>query len=297
VVAGGIAVSVVAVSSAAVLVRVADAHPLAVAFWRCALGAAVLAPFALRARTRARRRGGPPLLAGGRALQVVASGVFLAVHFALWISSLGYTTVASSAVLVAMAPLFVGMGAALFLREAPSRRAWSGIVLAVAGAAVIGAADLSGADLGRRALVGDLLAFGGAAALSGYLLIGRAARQQVPVAVYASGVYGVAALVLLPACLVAGAPLGGYDRVTWLAIGGMVLGPQLLGHTVYNTLLSTVTATTVAVVSLAEPVGATLLALLVLAEAPAAGFWLGAPLVLAGVWRAVTRGAPAAPDS
>lgn len=291
-VAGGIAVSVVAVSSAAILVRLADAHPFAVSFWRCALGAAVLAPFALRARRRARRRHERWRLDGRQRLQLAASGLFLGLHFALWIASLDYTTVASSAVLVAMSPLFVGAGAALFLREPPSRRAWSGIVLAVAGAVVIGAADLSVADLGRTALLGDGLALGGAAALAGYLLIGRAARRRLPVVVYAASVYGVAALALLPACLVAGAPLTGYDPVTWVALAGLVVGPQLLGHTVYNTLLSTVSATTIAVVALAEPVGATLLAMLLLAEAPATGFWLGAPLVLAGVWRAATRGRP-----
>src|SRR5919197_833064 len=113
----------------------------------------------------------------------------------------------------------------------------------------------AGLDLGRRALLGDTLAFAGAAMIAGYLLLGRVARRRLPVATYATWVYGIAAAALLPACLLAG-----------------------------------VSATVVAVVTLIEPVGATLLAWLLFRELPATAFWLGAPLVLAGVWLAATRG-------
>jgi drug/metabolite transporter (DMT)-like permease len=284
-VAAGIVVGVAAVSVAAILIRLAeDADALALAFWRTALGAAALAPFALRSRRGAAR------LTRTQRRQVAGAGLFLALHFALFISALDFTTVASTSVLVAMAPLFVGVGSAAFLREPPTRRAWGGIALAAAGALGIGAADLSAADLGGGAVVGDLLAFGGAAAVAGYLLLGRAARARLPVTEYAAAVYGIAAASLLVVCLIAGVPLWGYGAGTWLAIAGLVVGPQLLGHTVFNTLLSTVTATVVAVVVLAEPVGATLLAFLVLDEVPAAGFWFAAPLILAGVWLAAVPG-------
>jgi drug/metabolite transporter (DMT)-like permease len=282
VVAGGIGIGVLAVSTAAILIRLADAHPLALSFWRCALGALVLAPFALRSR-----RGSAPL-DGGQRRQLLGSGLFLAVHFALFISALDFTTVASASVLVAMSPLFVGLGAALFLREPPSRRTWIGIAIAGAGAVVVGVADAAGGTA-EQPLLGDLLAFGGAASVAGYLLVGRAARRRLPVTVYAAAVYGVAAAVLLPVCLLGGVELWGYDTGTWLAIIGLVAGPQLLGHTVFNTLLSTVTATVVAVTVLAEPVGATILAAVLLGELPASGFWAGAPLILAGVFLAAAR--------
>jgi drug/metabolite transporter (DMT)-like permease len=282
VIGAGIAVGVLAVSTAAILIRLADAHPLALSFWRCALGAAALAPFALRARR------GAPRLDGGQRRQLVGSGLFLAVHFALFISALDYTTIASASVLVAMSPLFVGLGAAAFLREPPSRRTWIGIVLAALGAVVVGVADaVAGVDA-TNPMLGDVLAFGGAAAVAGYLLIGRAARRRLPVSVYAATVYGVAALVLLPVCLLAGVELWGYPAGTWLAILGLVAGPQLLGHTVFNTLLSTVSATVVAVTVLAEPVGATVLAALLLGEVPVPGFWAGAPFILLGVFLAAT---------
>jgi drug/metabolite transporter (DMT)-like permease len=188
---------------------------------------------------------------------------------------------------VSCSPLFVGLGGRL-LGEPPSRRAWLGIALAVAGAAVIGLGDATRIDTGSRALLGDALAFAGSAAMAGYLLLGRAARRRLPVATYAAWVYGVAAAVLLPACLLTGAALGGYRAGSWLALAAVVAGPQLLGHTVFNGLLARVSATAVAVAILAEPVGATFLAWLLLHELPAASFFLGAPLVLAGVWLAVT---------
>lgn len=282
-VAGGIAVGVIAVSTAAILIRLADAHPLALSFWRCAIGAVVLAPFAIRSHRRA------PAFDAGQRRQLLGAGLFLAVHFALFISALDHTTVASASVLVAMSPLFVGLGAAAFLSEPPSRRTWVGIVLAGLGAAGVGLADAAGGGVAANPLLGDVLAFGGAAAVAGYLLIGRAARRRLPVAVYAAAVYGVAALVLLPVCLLAGVELWGYSTGTWLAIFGLVAGPQLLGHTVFNTLLSTVTATVVAVTVLAEPVGATILAAVLLDELPAVGFWASAPLILLGVFLAASR--------
>lgn len=285
-VVAGLVVGVLAVSTAAVLIRVAHAPSMALAFWRCAGGAVALAPFALAAS----RRAGRPALTGVQHAQLSAAGVFLALHFGLWIPSLSYTTVGSSAVLVTLSPLFVGAGTALFLAEPPSRRTWMGIGLAVAGAVTIVGADLTGVELGRRALLGDALALGGAVMIAGYLVIGRSARRRLPVTVYAAYVYGVAATVLLVVCVASGTDLGGYAAGTWLAIAGLVVGPQLLGHTVFNTLLSTLTATVVAVAVIAEPVGATVLAWVVLAELPATGFWIGAPLVLTGVYLAATSG-------
>lgn len=279
---GGILVGVLAVSSAAVLIRIADAHPLAIAFWRCAGGAIALAPFALRVGREA------PPLDRAQWKQLLGAGVFLALHFALWIASLDYTTVASSVTLVAMSPIFVGLGARVFLGEPPSRRTWIGLALTVGGAVIIGAGDLTAEALGGEALFGDALALGGAIAIAGYLLIGRAARRRLPVTAYAGAVYAIAALVLLPACLFAGADLVGYDVVTWLAIAGLIVGPQLFGHTVFNALLGYVTATVVAVVVLAEPVAAGILAWLVLDELPAFLFWFGAPLILVGVYVAVS---------
>jgi drug/metabolite transporter (DMT)-like permease len=186
-----------------------------------------------------------------------------------------------------MAPLFVGLGS-MFLGEAPGPRGWAGIVLATAGAVVIGAGDAAGFGGGSDAVLGDVLAFAGALAVAGYLLLGRVVRRRLPVSTYAASVYGVAAVVLLPACLLTGSSLGGYQAASWLALAGVVVGPQLLGHTVFNGLLATVSAAVVAVALLMEPVIATLLAWWLFDELPGPAFWVGAPMVLAGVWLATT---------
>jgi drug/metabolite transporter (DMT)-like permease len=273
------AVGVLGISTSPILIRVAAMPALTLAFWRCLAGSAVLAPFAPRGR----------LQGLGRAdlLRLAAAGVVLAAHFALWNASLGLTTVAAATTLVSCAPLFVGLGSA-FLGEPPGGRAWAGIVLATVGAVVIGVGDASGFGGGSDPLLGDVLAFAGALAMAAYLLLGRVARQRLPVSTYAASVYGVAAATLLPACLLTGSGLTGYPAASWLALAGVVAGPQLLGHTVFNALLATVSATVVAVVLLLEPVVATLLAWWLFDELPGPALWPGGAMVLAGVWLATT---------
>lgn len=273
-------VGVLAVSFAAVLIRVADAPALGIAFWRCAGGAVALLPAAARHSlpTRPQRRA------------LAASGAFLAVHFALFVGSLDQTTVASAVAFAATAPVFVGLGAAVWLREPPARRTWAGMALAVVGAGVLALADATaaGTDAAPRPLLGDAMALGSAAAVAGYLLLGQRARRALAVSTYGVGVYGAAAALLAVAALAAGAPLGGYDAATWWALTGLVVGPQLLGHTVFNQVLGSVPATTVAVVVLSEPVGAALLALLLLGEVPPPLLAVGGPIVLVGVYLAAT---------
>jgi drug/metabolite transporter (DMT)-like permease len=275
-----LAVGVVAISTSPILVRVAAMPALALAFWRCLAGAVVLAPFA--ARGPARRR-----LHRADLARLAASGAFLAAHFALWNASLALTSVAAATTLVSCTPLFVGLGSGL-LGEPPDRRTWIGIVVATAGAVVIGLGDAAGAGPGPNPILGDLLAFAGAAAVAVYLLLGRVVRRRLSLSAYAASVYGTAAAVLLPACLLTGASLGGYRAGSWLALAGVVVGPQLLGHTVFNGLLASVRASVVAVALLLEPVAATLLAWWLFEELPAALFWVGGPLTLAGVWLATT---------
>jgi drug/metabolite transporter (DMT)-like permease len=285
-------VGVLAISTSPILIRVAALPALAMAFWRCLAGAAALAPFAPRGSGGL---GGSSLapqdqasrLGRGDLARLAASGVFLAAHFALWNASLGLTTVAAATTLVSCAPLFVGLGS-VFLGEPPGGRAWAGIVLATVGAVVIGAGDASGLGGGSNPLLGDVLAFAGALAMAAYLLLGRVARQRLPVSTYAASVYGVAAATLLPACLLTGSSLAGYPAASWLALAGVVAGPQLLGHTVFNGLLATVSASVVAVVLLLEPVIATLLAWWLFDEVPGPALWAGGAMVLAGVWLATT---------
>jgi len=293
----GVIVGALAVSTSAILARIAmgddpgiaipaaagDAPALAVAFWRTTLGAVVLAPIGWWS---ARRRQTTPT---GREHRLLAlSGLALALHFAGFQGALALTTVASAVTLTTMSPVFVAIGGWWLLREPTDRRTWVGMAATVVGAVAIGAADLAEVDLGVRALVGDGLALGAAVAVTGYLLVGRVARRRLPATTYSAIVFAWAGVFLLPLCLLTGTPLTGFRPTAWLAIAGIVVGAQLLGHTIFNALLSSVSATTVAIVVLTEPVGAGVLAWLLLDELPAGAFWIGAPLVLAGVAIAVT---------
>jgi drug/metabolite transporter (DMT)-like permease len=293
----GLAVGIVAVSTSAILARFAmgeqpgvltaeagAAPALAVAFWRTFGGALALAPFAWRT---GRRHPGAVTARHHRVL--AGSGVALGLHFALFQGALALTTVASATTLATMSPVFVALGAWWLLGEPTARRTWLGMALTVAGAAVIGIADARGADHAPAALLGDLMALGSAVAVTGYLLAGRAVRREVGAMPYSAIVYAWASAGLLVACLVTGTALTGFDPLTWLLLAGIVVGPQLLGHTVFNTLLSTVSATVVSIAVLSEPVGAGLLAWLLLDELPVLGFFAGAPLVVIGVALAVLR--------
>ena len=285
---GGMAVGVVAVSTSAILATIILGDPpvtrlaLAVAFWRSLGGAVALAPVALR-----RRRAHP--ISPRTVRLLMGSGVFLAVHFALFLGSLAFTTVGSSTTLATMSPIFVALGGIRFLGERPERRTWVGMGLTMVGAVALGLADAADIELGGRALLGDAMAFASALAVTGYMLIGRRVRAGVHIATYGAIVYGTAAAVLFVVCAGTGTPLWGYTTTQWLAIGGMILGPQLLGHTVFNTLLSTIPATHVSIAVLAEPVVATILAWVLLEQLPASLFWVTAPLVLVGVGIATIR--------
>ena len=275
--AGGVIVA----AFAPILIRYADAHPLAISFWRCAMGALVLAPFARGGLRRVDRRN------FGLAS---AAGIFLALHFATWISSLDLTTVASSVLLVSTTPIFVALVAPFIVSERLTRAGWVGIALTLAGTALI-----AGLDFGGSSLTGNLLALAGGAAAGGYVLAGRLARKELAIIPYAVLTYGVAALGLGLVCLVRDVPLAGYSSQTLWALVALVIGPQLLGHTVINLVLSKIDATTVSVAFMSEPVIATALAAWLFDEVPRAAFYVGGVAVLAGIYVVSTNQRAAEP--
>lgn len=264
--------------SAILIVYAQEAHPLAISFWRCAAGAAALAPFSVRGLSRMTpRQFGLPALAG----------VFLAAHFATWITSLEMTTVAASVLLVTSSPAFVAVIAWWLLNERLQGIAWLGIVATVIGAALVAGGDLSGSAFG-----GNMLALAGAITVGGYMLAGQVSRRRLGIVEYSVITYGVAALALLPACLVTGADLWGYDTQTWWALFGLLVGPQLLGHTVLNFLLKDFGATTIAVAVMAEPLIAAILAFMLFAEVPSPLVYPGGAAILLGIYLVSMRRKP-----
>ena len=161
--------------------------------------------------------------------------------------------------------------------------------LTMTGAVAIGLADAGQLALGPRALLGDAMAFASALSVTVYLLIGRRTRGSTHASIYSGVVYAAASVVLVGICLVGGAPLWGYTPTQWWALAGLIAGPQLLGHTVFNTLMSSIPAHVVSISVLAEPLVATVLAWWLLEQLPAPLFFAAAPLVLVGVAMAVLR--------
>ncbi len=268
-----LAVAVAAVSTSAPLIREAAAPALAVAFWRNGMAAAGLAPLAA-----ARRRSRPAATRATWGLAVLA-GALLAAHFAAWISSLSSTSVAASVALVSTQPVWAAL-LGRFTGEHIGRRGWAGIGLALAGVLIA-----AGVDVGTsgRALRGDLLALAGGILAAGYVSAGAVARRHLPTIDYTAWCYGVAAAVLLGAALVGGQRLVGFDARTWWCLIGMTVGPQLLGHSVFNRLLRTVGPTVVSVAVLGEIVGASLLAAWWFGERPPWGVVPAAVCIGAGV--------------
>lgn len=270
-----LAFGVIMVSAAALVIRLAQetgAGSLAIAAGRLGIAALLLTPIAwLRQGAELRR------LERRDLWLALGSGAFLALHFGAWISSLAYTSVASSVALVSTNPIWVGLASFLLLRERLQPGMIVGILLTFAGSVCIVLSDSSpaAAQLQPAPLLGNALALLGAVGVTGYFLIGRGLRERVSLLSYVWLVYTTAAVLLLLAAWLAGQQLFGLQPLAYLAILALALGPQLLGHTSFNWALRRLSATFVAVAILGEPIGATLLALEFLDE----GF---APLQLAG---------------
>ncbi|HUK66405.1 MAG TPA: DMT family transporter [Anaeromyxobacteraceae bacterium] len=271
----GLAGGVIAVSWAAILIRLAEAAPLAIAAWRLVLAGVATAGFALVARRGELARQPPRAL-----LKLALAGLALCLHFATWIASLRLTSVASSVALVTTQPVFVALLSRAFLGEHASLRVLSGIVLAVAGGAAMASGDVA---LGPHALYGDGLAVLGAVAAAVYFVLGREVRPRLSLGAYVGVVYPAAALGLLALALFTHSPLWGYDRHTWVALGLLALVPQLLGHSLLNWALRWLSGTFVALAILAEPIVSTLLAIPVLGERPRLHQLVGGAVLLAGV--------------
>jgi drug/metabolite transporter (DMT)-like permease len=265
------------------------ADPLAIAAWRTLGAALVLAP--------AYGRGLPRLLPRD-ALALAVAGVALALHFWTWFASLLYTSVLRSTLVVCTVPAFTAALEWAVLGVRPRPQHWIGLVVALPGLALLLLPEsdrpLAEAMYATSAYAdspywGDALALLAAALWAVYLLLSRSVRQRVDVATAMGFVCGAAALVLFPAGLASGTPLVGFPTGTWARIGLALLGPQLIGHLGFVYAVRYVPASTVSMVTLLEPVGAALLAALLLAEIPGPWAAAGAALVLVGIAIA-TRG-------
>ena len=291
-------IAIAAVSTASLFIRFAQAEApsLVIAALRLIFATLLLAPLALT-----RHREELKNLTPREISLMVISGIFLAVHFGTWITSLEYTTVASSVVFVATGPLWVALLSPILLNERLTRPALVGLIIAILGGTIIGLADVCIWERGLhcpdlihalqgRAMWGNFLALIGAWAISGYLIIGRKVRTKISLIPYIFLVYGIAAIVLiLVVYVVYKNPLQfSAQAYTWIFL--LALIPQLVGHSTFNWLLKYLSATMVAVTTLAEPIGSTILAYIFLHETPSLAVLIGGALILIGIYLASTQG-------
>ncbi len=272
----GLLVGIISVSFASIFIRLADAPALVIGAYRLTIASLVLTP---PVWSRVRKE---LLSLSRRDLGLaILSGLFLGLHFATWIASLNYTSVAASVVLVSTSPLFVGIASHFLYGERLSPMKLLGIIMAIIGAGIIG---MGGFEVSLGALWGDVLALLGAIAVSGYFLIGKGLRQRLSIMAYIYPTYCTAALSLILASVVAGHPFTGYSPRTYLMFLLLALIPQILGHSSFNWALRYVSSTLVTVATLGEPVGATLLAYFILREKPLPLEIIGGIIVLAGIF-------------
>ena len=277
--AAGLGVAIVALSTAAPFFRQAEpTHPMAAAAIRLAAAFVCLLPFFLRAVRRGDvdRR----FVAHG-----AGAGIFYALHFGFWVTSLTMTSVAASVTLVTATPVLLAVWAWLWKTDRPTTRTYVALGICAVGMTVIGWHDLG---ISTEHALGDLLAFGGAAAMAGYLLIARRLGDDFDVFAFMGVATGVGAAVLFGACIVVGVDPRPASTEAFVFLLLAALFPQLVGHNLLTWALRYTTPTTVGITTVGEPVGATILAWLWLGETVGWVTATGCVLTLTGVVVAIT---------
>jgi drug/metabolite transporter (DMT)-like permease len=273
-------IAVLGVSASGPLMAGTAAPALAIAFWRNAAGTMALAPFAMtrnRDELRAQDRRGWRTTAFAAAM--------LAAHFATWVSALKLTSVAAATALVTTQLVWVVLIDRIRGRRT-TRGVLAGMALAVAGVVVISGVDF---NISTRALGGDLLAISGGLFAALYLIAGSEVRETWSTTAYTFACYGICAVLLLIACLVAGVDLAGFSAKTWLLIAAVTVSAQLLGHSLLNHLLAVMSPGVISLLLLLEVPGAALLAGIFLDQTPPFGVYVGLALILAGLAVVVLR--------
>jgi drug/metabolite transporter (DMT)-like permease len=268
-------VGMASVGIASIIIKLCKAPPIIIATYRMTLSAIVLVPiFLIFKRTNEERK-------NIKIINFMPLGAILAVHFVLWITSLRYTTVLSSTVLVTTNPIFVPIISYFIFKEKTKKLMILAIIVSFIGSTLIA---ISGSESGMGQNLGNMLAIGGAIAVSFYLILGKRLRVKTDLLTYIFYVYSFAAIFLILASIITGQKFFGYDRITYIYFALLAIFPQLLGHTIFNWALKFFTPSFVALSILGEPVFATIFALLILKEIPTAVEIFGGILVMTGIY-------------
>jgi len=270
-----LAAGVMCISSGSIFVRLADAPSLVKSAYRIGISALFFVPLALAFSRDELKR----MTKRDFSLSAVA-GFFLAIHFATWITSLDYTTVASSVILVNTIPIWIAVGNAVLGIMRPSRVMCFCVSLSVLGAGIVGYGDIA---FDTRALFGDMLAILGAIAAAIYIMCGKEVRGKFGLITYVALCYGSAAVFVWIAVLVMGYPIIGYSPITWGAMAALAVMPQIIGHTSYNWALGYFSAGFIGIMLLGEPIGSSVLAYFLFGEVPTPVKFVGFALLMIAI--------------
>lgn len=287
-------IGILAISSSSILIRFSqsNAHSIVIAAYRMLVASIILLPYVLL-----KNRGEFRSIDRHDLVRFLIAGIFLALHFASWISSLEYTSIASSVVLVTTTPLWVAIFSPILLKEKNNPKIWIGISIAIIGSIIVsnsqscrinsgfvisceGLGDL----LSGRNFLGNFLALAGAWMIAGYIIVGRRLRNKYSLTFYAFCVYTIAAIILVIWATLSGLPFIGFSATTYMWMILLGIFPQLIGHSTFNWALGYLPASFVSVAFMAEPIGTIILAFLLLSEAPQIGEICGGLLILIGIF-------------
>jgi len=269
-------IGILGVSFAAIFIRLSDAPSSVIAMYRMLITFILFTPFIMKKKGMDLNKIGKKSV-----LLAILSGFFLALHFIAWIESLKHTTIASSTVLVSLQPLFTSLLGFMIYKERMNMKQGIGMIVAITGSFVIGFGDFMS---GGGNLYGDALAILGGVFAALYVIIGRGLRKTISNLDYVYMAYGSCTLVLFSVNLLWRVPILKYDASEWLIFLGLAIFSTIGGHTIFNWSLKYVEANRVSMAMLGEPIGATLLGLLILQEIPSNMQFISAGIILIGLY-------------
>lgn len=269
-------VGVISVSASAIFVKLCSSPSGVIAFYRLLFSVIFMLPIFLSKKYISELR----LITKKDWLFSMVAGVLLAFHFILWFESLNYTSVASSTVLVTLQPIFAFIGTYFFFKERLSFKAIISGIIAVGGSTIISWGDF---HISGSALFGDFLALIACAFVTGYLLFGQTVRKRLSLITYTFVVYFMSSFTLLIYVLICNQKMLPDKKSDWIYFILLALIPNLLGHTIFNWTIKWLSASTISMAILFEPVGATILAYFLLNEQTAWFQIIGGLIVISGI--------------
>lgn len=268
---------VLAISTAAIWVKLADAPASVMAFYRLFIAAIVLLPFMLLNKKCINEL---KTIQKRRVIQIVAAGFFLALHYVLWFESLNFTSTASSTVIVCLQPLFSLAIERFIVKKRIRPTAIVGCFIALSGCFIIGFGDF---QIGGKSLLGDILAFIAAGIIALYFFIGENVRKEMSAVTYSTTCYFISALILVIYILLKKDPFLGYAQISWISFFGIALIATVGGQFIFNLLLKKLPASAVTMSIVGEPIGTCILAYLILHESITFQQFIGIVVILLGI--------------